>query len=701
MLFEDIALKNTDFSLFELKQIYVFEGIINRVSKSIYKKDLVLRGGMMSRHWYAPQKWMPSDIDFMVETPISTEEMETIWKDIFAIDLDSDDMSFDLETLESETTWAEAKDPGLRLFVSAKIINYDEDIVSKIDISYADPVVPKATFRAYPSIFFEKIEQVKMVPKEASAGWKFYGLFERSNNKWRAKDLFGLYWLIIRHNVKLEWVINSFKETSIERGTPLQIAARFFENGFAQGRDSRRQWRVFCKEHPSFDLPLELQEVIDVVQEKLKPHFLNIISEYSNIVEVGSRGFPVIDKIDEILLAIKERNEFVVLEKDNYQIVDYKQQIKYSFLPAAKAMHPSVVGIYALRRECRGLIFNKEGSLVHRKLHKFFRVGELEETQIENIDWSQKCSVLEKLDGSLVAPVIWNGKLKWTTRKGISSIANQAEVFAEAYSEKISNNDTGYIPMIMELIESGWTPCFEWCSRQHPIVLDYEEDQLILTAIRNNYTGHYLNYEKMVALAVQFQIPFVQTKAEINTLEEAKTFITKAEQERVGEGYVLRFPDDRFYKVKNNWYIKLHQLVANANNEIYIWRAVMNKELDEMLASVAPSLRPPIQIFSITLNNEIANMGNWVEQLIKTANADERIIQAKDEVAKNKLFSIEYVQQLDIVRQKIAYTIWHKSKKERTVDIDKTIRSLFIHFCGTNRRLKQLKEIVQITYHKS
>ncbi len=701
MSFEDIASTNTDFSLSELKHIYVFEEIIKRVSNSIYNEDLVLRGGMMSRHWYAPQKWMPSDIDFMVEKPIRTEEMEDIWKDIFTLDLENDRIGFDIETLKSETTWAEAKDPGLRLFISGTIDGYADQVAVQVDISYADPVVPKATLRAYPSLFFSAIKEVKMVPKEASAGWKFYGLFERRNNKWRPKDLFGLYWLITRHTINLEWVINSFKETSIERGTPLQIAARFFENKFAQGRDSRRQWRVFCKEHPSFDLPLDLQEVIEVLQEKLKPHFLNIINEYSNIVEVGSRGFPVIDNIADVLLAIKERDEFVVLEKENYQIVDYKQQIKYSFLPAAEAIHPSVVGIYALRRECRGLIFDQNGLLVHRKLHKFFRVGELEETKIENIDWSQKCRVLEKLDGSLVAPVMWNGKLKWTTRKGVSSIANQAEVFAEEYTKQLSNKEAGYIPMILELMKSRWTPCFEWCSRKHPIVLDYEEDQLVLTAVRNNYTGHYLNYEKMIAMAVQFQIPVIQTKAEINTIEEAMHFIAKAEQERVGEGYVLRFPDDRFYKVKNNWYIKLHQLVANANNEIYIWRAVMHNEIDEMLLCVAPSLRPPIEAFSSDLNKEIAQEVKKVEQLIETAKNDKRIINAKDDIEKNKLFAIAYAQRLDIVRQKIAYTIWRKYKVAQTINIDKTIRRLFMPFCQTNRRLKQLKEIIQITYQQT
>jgi hypothetical protein len=45
---------------------------------------------------------------------------------------------------------------------------------------------------------------------------------------------------------------------------------------------------------------------------------------------------------------------------------------------------------------------------------------------------------------------------------------------------------------------AGWTPIFEWCSKTNLIVLSYESDQLVLTAMRNMKTGRYMSYAELV-----------------------------------------------------------------------------------------------------------------------------------------------------------------------------------------------------------
>lgn len=672
------------FNLKEANQLYVLESIITKVATSTYTQDLVLRGGMLSRCWYAPNKWMPSDIDYMVTTPIPIPEMEAIWRDILGATSLEEEITFLIETLHSEVIWAEAKDPGLRLFVAAQIDPQAAPITIHIDISYADPMVPAPSYRAYPSLFFGAIENVQCVHPETSAGWKFYGLFERKKNRWRAKDLFGLYYLLTNHSLNLEQVLLSFNATSIERGTPLQLAARFFEGEFAQGKASQRQWKVFCQEHWAMGLPQDLQEVIAVVQQALRPSYMRLLEQYNQISYVGSKGFPVINTLQEVLLAIQEREEFAVYQRGAYQIVDYKQPIKYSFLPAAQALHPSVAAIYALRRECRGLIFDQEGFLVHRKLHKFFSVGELAETQLQNINWSQPCRVLEKLDGSLVAPMFWEGELRWTTRKGLSSIADQAALFAAQHPAK------GYVPMVTELLHNGWTPCFEWCSRQHPIVLDYDKEQLVLTAIRNNYTGHYLAYEAMQALAKKHAIPCVATVRMLHQ-EEAADFIHYAQQERKGEGYVLRFPDDRFYKVKNDWYLRLHQLVAPTNRERYVWLVFLKGELDPLVAAVAPSLRPAVQIIAAELEAKVQLVLAWLGALLQTALAHPLIAANQDFNLKDKLFALHYANALPPVWQKLAFVAWHRVKSEPDLPFYNLILDFLAPYCQSNRRWKMIQ----------
>ncbi|WP_103071797.1 nucleotidyl transferase AbiEii/AbiGii toxin family protein [Aquimarina sediminis] len=703
---KDIALqlqniaKESMYSYSELVELYAMEGLIRRVARSEYKDLFVLRGGMMSRFWYSPGKWMPQDVDFMVDVPVDPIEMESRWQDILQDNLIHDGVSFDPATLRSEIIWIDAKDPGLRLFVSTVLEEVNISFLLQIDISYSDPTIPAASFQEYPSIIPNQSIYCKMVYRETSAGWKFYGLFERKQDKWRPKDLFGLYWLIKNYDLDLSQVMNSFKETSFERGTPLEIAARFFEGKFGQGKNSRSIWRAFCKTHPSFKITEDLQEVLTVVRTTLQPLYMDMIANYSYISKIGNTGFPIIEHIDQVLPAIKDRDEFQVFKKEGYQIIDYTIPLKYSFIPITQAIHSSVANIYALRRECRGLIFDSEGTLVARKFHKFFRIGEREESQIENIDWSSSCRVTEKLDGSLVSPVLWNGILRWTTRKGPSAIADQAATFADNTTRAIQKetSDIGYLPLIKELLEGNWTPTFEWCSRQHPIVLDHPKDRLVLTTIRNNLTGGYLNYDTMVTMAKYHKIEYVKQVRWIHSIEEAKDFIQKISSEKQGEGYVLRFDDDRFYKVKNNQYIKLHDLVAHPHKEIYIWQATLELKIDTMLDLVAPGLRPQIKNFSIGLSQAIHRQSIWLQSYIESAkNTIDK--KTKDNQLADKMFAVEYASTLDLIRKKICFIAWHKLRMNTgSMDYEQIIRAFLIPRCKTRRSLSKMRSLIDVTF---
>ena len=51
-------------------------------------------------------------------------------------------------------------------------------------------------------------------------------------------------------------------------------------------------------------------------------------------------------------------------------------------------------------RECRGIIFYKESKkIAARRFHKFFNIGEFEETSEEKINLSMPHSIVTKYDG--------------------------------------------------------------------------------------------------------------------------------------------------------------------------------------------------------------------------------------------------------------------------------------------------------------
>jgi RNA ligase len=199
--------------------------------------------------------------------------------------------------------------------------------------------------------------------------------------------------------------------------------------------------------------------------------------------------FPEIRTIDDVLPHIEGRDEFVVAERDYGIIINYAVSMEDTFPPVHVAggsakMRAERALTNAVRRECRGLKFYPNGSIAARPFMKFFNVGEKEETLIHRINWNQPHAILEKLDGSMIHPMLVNGYIRWMTKMGITEVSMQAEEFVA------KNNN--YKDFAAWCISEKLTPIFEWCSLKQQIVIAYPEDKLVLLAVRNNVTGEFL-----------------------------------------------------------------------------------------------------------------------------------------------------------------------------------------------------------------
>lgn len=190
--------------------------------------------------------------------------------------------------------------------------------------------------------------------------------------------------------------------------------------------------------------------------------------------KLGDSMFPIIKHIDDVLPHIQGNSNFYVNHKEDYWIIDYILNTPDMFNDP-------------FQKECRGILFDNNGKIMARRLHKFFNVGEREEVRIENLDLSQPHVILEKLDGSMITVLKTNGVISWGSKAGITFLTPQIENFIKEC------NEIDYQIFGEELFQMGYTPIFEWCSRQNRIVIDHPIDKLILLAVRNNITGKYVN----------------------------------------------------------------------------------------------------------------------------------------------------------------------------------------------------------------
>jgi len=306
------------------------------------------------------------------------------------------------------------------------------------------------------------------------------------------------------------------------------------------------------------------------------------------------QAFPVIEHINDVLPHIEGREEFRVFERDGCKVIRYMVAHPETFgYDEGLGLHNMLI-----RRECRGLVFDDSGRLIARPYHKFFNVNEREETDLSVVDLGLGHSILEKLDGSMVFPVVINGALRLHTKSGISETALRAEVF-------LARRPT-YVEFMLELDREGRTAIFEWCSRQDPIVIDYPVDRMVLTAIREKTTGHYVGIQTLRSVADRWGIPVVWSTGSSDP--SRKDALVNEVRSRLGEeGIVVRFDNGEMLKVKADDYVFKHSVLAGFHTRRAHTKAILEDQLDDILPLLPKVRRDDLLQYQAKLDRGVAS----------------------------------------------------------------------------------------------
>ena len=281
--------------------------------------------------------------------------------------------------------------------------------------------------------------------------------------------------------------------------------------------------------------------------------------------------FPIISNFSDVERFITD--DFRVTEQGGIKYINYNLATIETF--------PEGGGEVARhRRELRGIAFRADtGEIVSRPFHKFFNVGERSD---ETLDLDRSHFIAEKLDGSMIRPIRLGPDIPWrlATKAGITDVAMLAETAIVGKQE--------YSDFFNLCEEQGWTPIFEYCSPDNKIVLDYDEPQLILTAVRGLRTGIYLNRMQIENLAQLAKVPYVIPSP--FKPDEVK------EQEGT-EGIVIEYDSGHRQKVKAEAYLKLHRAKDLMDNERKVVKLWLNEEIDDVFPAIDEDKRDEILAF--------------------------------------------------------------------------------------------------------
>jgi RNA ligase len=362
--------------------------------------------------------------------------------------------------------------------------------------------------------------------------------------------------------------------------------------------------------------------------------------------------FPIIEHLDDVRPAIEGRDEFIIAEREWGYVVNYMVAMADTFPEVKTAggsakMREEANRYKAIRRECRGLLFDKSGKVMARRLHKFFNVNERDETQFHAIDFTQPHVILEKLDGSMITPVVTDAGLRWGTKMGITDVSMGAELFVA--------NNVRYADFAREVLAEGKTPIFEWCSRQQRIVVDYPRDRLVLIAIRDNRTGEYVSYDVMVNWAHKHMVESVQSYP--GTAKSMVSLMAETKDAEGIEGWIIRFDDGQMLKIKGEWYLRIHKTKDNLTFEKNVVDLLVNEKIDDAKAFMLEEDRHRVEQFEQQFWKGFEIQVAVTESIYKTVYQHFK--------GDRKQFAIEHAAQLHSVTRAVMFACWDGKKTIR------------------------------------
>ena len=280
----------------------------------------------------------------------------------------------------------------------------------------------------------------------------------------------------------------------------------------------------------------------------------------------------------DLLIQLTETDsEFFYAEQtsDNkiYHIFNYRLASYESF------MNPKVADSY-IALSARGIMFDvtdKENiKISSRPMNKFFNIeqGEVDRSNMKLVGY------MDKLDGSLISTYIHNGELKLKTK---GSIKSEQAIAAMEWLDLPENSEMkNFLKFHTE--KNNLTVNMEWTAPDNQIVLFYPEASLRILNMVNNKNGKILTAENIDKENLVNKDIFVKSHKIPNM--SLDNIIESIRNEQGNEGYILEFSDSEgnshLVKVKNIWYVNLHQIKSNLNTTSKIIETIIDETSDDV-----------------------------------------------------------------------------------------------------------------------
>ena len=257
--------KKTGVNPNSLLQMCLFEGILEKLSKSKYSENFILKGGLLISSLIGVDVRSTMDMDTTLRgIPLNEVSITNILNEILAIEIDAD-----IEYKLIKLSPIRQEDVYEDFCASISCIFGKINATLNIDITTGDVITPREMNYSYSKILEEGTIPIMTYTIETILAEKFETISSRNITTTRARDFYDLYMIYSIYKDKIDKGIlrKAIERTSKYRGS-FETALQYKEivELFRESETPKELWKKYTQNNP-YAKDVDFLDTISVYEE--------------------------------------------------------------------------------------------------------------------------------------------------------------------------------------------------------------------------------------------------------------------------------------------------------------------------------------------------------------------------------------------------------------------------------------------------
>ena len=257
--------KKTGVNPNSLLQMCLFEGILEKLSKSKYSENFILKGGLLISSLIGVDMRSTMDMDTTLRgIPVNEESISNILNEILVIEIDSD-----IEYKLIKLSPIRQKDVYEDFCASISCVFGKVNTNLNIDITTGDVITPREMNYSYSKILEEGTIPIMTYTIETILAEKFETISSRNITTTRARDFYDLYMIYSIYKDKIDKGIlrKAIERTSKYRGS-FETALQYKEivELFRESETLKELWKKYTQNNP-YTKDVDFLDTISIYEE--------------------------------------------------------------------------------------------------------------------------------------------------------------------------------------------------------------------------------------------------------------------------------------------------------------------------------------------------------------------------------------------------------------------------------------------------